>query len=262
MKSLTQHSAVAMAVAAVLIGCSTAPKTYPELDDARASVQQVENDPLAGRAAADEVQQAHDTLREAEKAAERKDVDAVKQNAYLAKRHADVAREQISAEQARQTVVRAQDERQKAVLQAKAQEAEQARRKAMEELKDLQAKQTDQGLVLTLGDVLFDTGKATLKPGARQNIDRLARFLKENPERTVTVEGHTDSTGSTEMNMELSQRRADSVKTALVERGVQGDHITAVGKGPDLPVATNSTPAGRQQNRRVVVVVQDQANRG
>jgi outer membrane protein OmpA-like peptidoglycan-associated protein len=262
MKVLTQNSAIALAVAAVLIGCSTTPKTFPELDNARAAVNQVETNPLAGRAAADEVEQAHNALRDAETGATRDDLEAVKQNSYLAKRHADIAREQIAAEESRQAVARGQEERQKALLQAKTQDAEEAQRKLQEQLKDLQAKQTDHGIVLTLGDVLFDTGKATLKPGAAQNIDRLARFLKESPDRTVNIEGHTDSTGSQELNMVLSQRRAEAVKAALMERGVQGDRVAAVGKGPDLPVATNETPAGRQQNRRVVVVIQDQANRG
>jgi len=258
MKMPTLNSTVTIAVAAVLVGCASTPKNVAELDTARASVKQVEADPLAGQVASQEVARAHDSLRAADRAMENKDIEEVKQQAYLAQRHADIATQQIAGEQARQTVAHAEEQRQKAQLEASSRKNEQLQ----EQLKEMQAKQTDAGIVLTLGDVLFDTGKATLKPGATHNVDRLANFLQQNAERNVIVEGHTDSTGSMATNMELSQQRADAVKAALMERGVQGNRIMAVGKGPELPVASNSTAAGRQQNRRVVVTIQNQANRG
>jgi outer membrane protein OmpA-like peptidoglycan-associated protein len=119
----------------------------------------------------------------------------------------------------------------------------------------LQAKPTDRGLVLTLGDTLFATGKSELKPGASENLDRLGNFLNEYPNRTASIEGFTDSTGSEDSNQMLSERRADSVKRYLVGRGVQSERLTSTGRGENAPVTDNETPAGRQQNRRVEVLI-------
>ena len=115
--------------------------------------------------------------------------------------------------------------------------------------------------MVTLGDVLFDTGKATLKPGAYATIDRLATVLKEDAARKVLIEGHTDSVGSDEYNQSLSERRAASVQAALFERGVAASQISTVGKGEATPVASNDDAGGRQQNRRVELVFQDDRSR-
>ena len=136
------------------------------------------------------------------------------------------------------------------------------RAKALErELADLKGKKTDRGVVVTLGDVLFDTGKATLKPGAYATIERLATVLKEDQARKVLIEGHTDSVGTDEYNQSLSERRAASVQAALFERGVEASQISTVGKGETTPVASNDDAAGRQQNRRVELVFQDDRSR-
>jgi outer membrane protein OmpA-like peptidoglycan-associated protein len=119
----------------------------------------------------------------------------------------------------------------------------------------LKARPTDRGLVLTLGDTLFATGKAEIKSGATANLDRVTTFLNEYPKRTAVIEGYTDSMGSDEMNQSLSQRRADAVKRYLVGQGVSATRLTTVGRGENSPVADNETPAGRQQNRRVEVVI-------
>lgn len=109
--------------------------------------------------------------------------------------------------------------------------------------------------MLTLGDVLFDSGQAELKAGAFSTIDRLATFMRENPERTLVVEGYTDSVGSDAYNLSLSQRRADAVRAALLARGIDGSRITKSGMGKANPVAGNDTAAGRQRNRRVEIVI-------
>jgi outer membrane protein OmpA-like peptidoglycan-associated protein len=220
---------------------------------------------------------AHEALKEAELLVEKKKPKSdIEQAAYLAKRHADVATEQIARGQAEQKTAEAEAARQKVVSQAREQEAvaakqqadadkqraqlsaEDAQRNAASleaQLRDLQAKQTDRGLVLTLGDVLFDSGQATLKPGAASTIDRLAAFLTQSPERSVAIEGHTDSMGSDSFNLSLSENRANSVKAALVAKGIQAQRIVAVGKGEGVPVASNDNSAGRQQNRRVEIIV-------
>jgi outer membrane protein OmpA-like peptidoglycan-associated protein len=110
---------------------------------------------------------------------------------------------------------------------------------------------------LTLGDVLFDTGEATLKAGAATTIDRLAQFMRDYPEHAVRIEGHTDSTGSDETNRSLSERRAQSVRDALLARGLAAERIATLGYGEAQPIANNDTAAGRQQNRRVEIVVSD-----
>ena len=111
--------------------------------------------------------------------------------------------------------------------------------------------------MLTLGDVLFDTGEATLKPGAATTIDRLAQFMRDYPERSVRIEGHTDAAGSEETNQSLSERRAQAVREALVARGLESARIDTLGLGEARPIAGNDTPGGRQQNRRVEIVVSD-----
>lgn len=142
---------------------------------------------------------------------------------------------------------------------AKAQtEAEKAKSDALQaQLTALQAKKTDRGMVLTLGDVLFSTGRADLKAGSVANLDRLVTFLGQAPDRTVRIEGHTDNRGGQDMNQALSQKRADSVSLYLTGRGVASNRVTAVGEGYNSPVADNNTDAGRQANRRVEVIIQD-----
>ena len=123
------------------------------------------------------------------------------------------------------------------------------------QLELLQAKPTDRGLVLTLGDTLFATGKAELKSGATANLNRVTAFLNEYPKRTAAIEGFTDSMGSDDMNQSLSQRRADAVKSYLVRQGVESARLTSAGRGEEAPVGDNESAAGRQQNRRVEVVI-------
>ncbi len=125
----------------------------------------------------------------------------------------------------------------------------------VKELSELKGKQTDRGIVLTIGDLLFATGKASLSTQANVSIDRLAQFLVNHPSRNLSIEGHTDSVGSDEYNNVLSQRRAEAVKSALVGKGVGAERIVTKGLGKMFPIASNSSAQGRQLNRRVEVVV-------
>lgn len=269
--------AVAAAVSMILAACASQPKPNNDLEAARTAVQQVESSPDAGKYAAAEVSAAHEALLEADRLAQKKKSSKdIQQAAYVARRHADIAAEQIAKGQAEEKTAAAEAERQKVLLQAREQEAAAARAQAEQatqqaqqtaaaaqrqaemlaaQLRELNAKQTDRGMVLTLGDVLFDTGKATLKPGAASTVDRLAAFLDEARDRSVVIEGHTDSVGSDEFNQSLSENRAESVKAALVAKGVSPDRIQATGKGEAVPVASNDNAAGRQQNRRVEIII-------
>jgi OOP family OmpA-OmpF porin len=166
-------------------------------------------------------------------------------------REAEQAR--MQAEQARMQAEQARMQAESARAQA---DAEQAKNVALlKELADLKGQQTNRGLVLTVGDVLFATGKAEVAAGGLRSIDKLAEFLKKNPTRNLLIEGHTDNTGPEDFNLKLSQQRADAVKDVLASRGVGADRITTKGYGPKYPVVANDTAAGRQQNRRVEVVV-------
>ena len=136
---------------------------------------------------------------------------------------------------------------------AAAAQAEAARLKA--QMRDYQLKQTQLGATLVLQDVVFETGKADLKPGAAQRLQPLAQYLQANPTVKVRIDGHTDAQGSDAYNQQLSQARAQSVRAALSGMGVAGDRITAVGHGESSPVADNRNAAGRQQNRRVEVTL-------
>jgi outer membrane protein OmpA-like peptidoglycan-associated protein len=257
-----------------------------QLDEARAEVEKVSADPLAQQAAATDVDQARKDLQRAEIAlqqrAPQQDVDHL---AYLALRHAQTGEARIAEARARQQVAQAQEERNRIQLQAREREAQNARSsaataqseaaaaqnqaaaaqdelaRARQELADLQAKQTERGMVMTLSDVLFDTAQATLKPGADRAVDRLAQFLKDSPGTHVIIEGHTDSVGSDDYNVGLSERRAQAVADALTARGVSADRIQTKGLGKSYPVATNDTQAGRQQNRRVEIVFSDTSGR-
>jgi outer membrane protein OmpA-like peptidoglycan-associated protein len=123
----------------------------------------------------------------------------------------------------------------------------------------LQAKVTDRGLILTLGDVLFESGRADLKTGTAGNLNKLAAFLNKYPDRSVAIEGYTDSIGSEDYNQALSQRRADSVRSYLVRQGIASARLSASGMGKNDPVAGNDSAFGRQQNRRVEVIISNPA---
>jgi outer membrane protein OmpA-like peptidoglycan-associated protein len=171
------------------------------------------------------------------------------------------------AEQARREVEQKGREVEQARLEAeqKAREAEQARVAAAaaqaqtaalsRELAELRAQETERGVVMTMGDVLFATGKAEVTAGAQRSIDKLADFLRKYPTRNVLIEGHTDSTGGTEANLKLSEQRADAIRDLLVARGVSADRIVTRGYGMQYPLVANDTDAGRQQNRRVEIVI-------
>jgi outer membrane protein OmpA-like peptidoglycan-associated protein len=284
------NNPVRIAIATLILsGCATAPPRDPALEDARSEVGALSQEPLAQQAAADDLKIARHYLQEGDSALQQKlPLSVVDHDAYLASRSAQAGEARVQEAQAKAQIAAARSEREAILLHSRAQEAESAKAQAdlarqqadsakqqadsakqqadaakeqlaqtQRQLADLQAKKTDRGMVLTLGDVLFDTGQATLKPGATSILDRVAAFMNDNPMINVRIEGHTDSTGSPDFNQVLSQNRAEAAATALQTRGVLPSRITAVGKGQGFPVASNATSAGRQQNRRVEIVFSD-----
>lgn len=138
-------------------------------------------------------------------------------------------------------------------------EAAAARRAAemQRQIEILEAEITSRGLVVTLGDVLFETASAQLQGGAHANLDKLVNFLNQYPERNIHVEGHTDNVGGLEYNRDLSQRRADSVRYFLTQQGIASRRISTAGMGMDRPVASNASATGRQMNRRVEIIIEN-----
>jgi outer membrane protein OmpA-like peptidoglycan-associated protein len=286
--------------AAALVACSSVINPNPNIVEAHRLYQQASTNSDVNRYAAAELAKARDALNRADEAArdrrdnnhldhlgyiagqraqlamnraaqragdarvetaaaerERLRADARTQQAQAAEQNAQVARAQAQSAQAQAQF--AQTQAQSAQAQAAA-EAERANR-LQRELAALAAKPTEQGLVVVLQDVLFDTGQATLKEGAQAKLDQLAGVLRNHPERRVMVAGFTDSVGSADSNLALSRARAESVRNALMARGVPVERIDTRGHGEARPVASNSTQAGRQQNRRVEVVFSDERGR-
>jgi outer membrane protein OmpA-like peptidoglycan-associated protein len=144
--------------------------------------------------------------------------------------------------------------------EVKRQQADQERRQLREELRTqfaliLQTQETARGLIVNMSDVLFDSGKATLKPGAREKLAKISGIVLAHKGLKLELEGHTDNVGSDALNLKLSQQRAKAVSDFLTKEGVATDSMAVRGLGKDSPVATNATAAGRQQNRRVEMVV-------
>jgi outer membrane protein OmpA-like peptidoglycan-associated protein len=287
LKSLT----IAAAVSCVLAACATTPQSPEGAAEVRSKLTRLQSDPNLADRAPLAVQEAETAVRIAEEPVG-KDVALGAHRVYLADRKVEIAIAQAStrhAEDQRETLA---EERERARLTARTREADRARADAdaaragaadaariasadaeraadaagaaaleaaelQRQIDELQAKETDRGLVLTLGDVLFTSGQADLKAGVASNLGRLATFLNQNPGRNVEIEGHTDNVGSDEYNQALSQRRADSVRSFLVQQGIGPERIRTSGKGEHQPVADNESGGGRQQNRRVEVIIEN-----
>ena len=208
-------------------------------------------------------------LAHSEAAVARVHAEEAKQKAEFSNIDADIARNQAEAARsdsasAKQLANAANAEADQARHQADAARADAvAAKQQAQDLKQqvaaLNARETDRGLVVTLGDVLFETGRCELKGGSANNLAKLAAFLNRYEDRTVVIEGHTDNVGSNDSNLSLSQRRADSVKAFLVLQGVGTKRLSASGMGEGDPVAGNDSVTGRQQDRRVEVIISNMA---
>jgi len=275
---LNERVVLSVAIAAILSACSTPPPRNEALETARTMVPQVEQSPRAGVAAAD-ISNARKSLEAANHLAEAKGKRAdIEYEANNAVTSAQIANEKILTAQAKEEIANGTAQRQAVLMQARERESQRSADQAGEanrqadasaqrvdsleaELADLKVQKTERGLVLTLGDVLFDTGQATLKSSSYGTLDRLATALREKSARKVLIEGHTDNVGSDESNQGLSERRAQSVQSALMQRDVARSQVTALGKGENFPIASNDSADGRQSNRRVELIFTEDQTR-
>jgi outer membrane protein OmpA-like peptidoglycan-associated protein len=210
--------------------------------------------------------EAEQARREAEQA--RMISAATAEDAARAREEAATARQQGA--EAEQVAERAMEEAESArrLAEAHSEQADLAKREAelalrqaetlRQQLENLQLRQTESGVVVTLGDVLFETGQAELREGTLENLSEVVDLLQSEPDKKIRIEGHTDSVGSAESNLVLSDKRARSVLEALQSLGIAADRLTSVGLGEDFPIASNDTADGRSQNRRVDVILLDE----
>ena len=264
-------------LASIFGACSSIPDRTPALNQASSRLEAARSDPQVGLLAPDELKRADEAVQAAEKARLGGSPPAsVDHLAYLARQRVVMAQETASGRAADAVTASAAAERDKLRLSMRTQEADKAERQLAAadatavrsqarvsdletQLKDLNAKPTPRGIVVTLGDVLFDSGKSQLMPEGQRSMAKLAEVFKQDPKRKATIEGYTDSVGAAELNLALSQRRADSVMTALLSLGVPLDRLSVLGHGEEMPVASNDTAAGRQMNRRVEIVFVQQS---
>ena len=273
--------------AAILSACASMPNQ--SLTEAHSSYNNARTNPEITNLAALELKDAGDTLNRADYAFNKdEDDETVNHLAYVAKQQVDIAQETAKGKTAELAVANASAKRNQVQLDARTAEADTAKLQVeiVEEkanwqatqlavananserdqaliaeqemqLQALNAKKTERGMVITLGDVLFSTNKAQLKSGGTRNVQKLADFLTQYPQYKVLVEGYTDSRGSDEFNQELSDRRADAVQTALMEMAISSGRVATRGYGEAFPVASNDNAGGRQLNRRVEIILSD-----
>jgi outer membrane protein OmpA-like peptidoglycan-associated protein len=283
MKNLLMILALA-GTGVVAAACATTPRETPYLARAEQAYLEARSDPAVAKYAPVPMHEAGEAI---EKAREVDDNAERRHYAYLAEKKIELAKTLALRESAEDQMEKLRAEQDDLLIRVRGEEAEKARRQAKEaqaelhayrseqqekelldargelrrlkqEIADMEARETEQGLLLTFGSVLFAVDRSELKPGAELSMQKLADFLRKYPGRKIVVEGHTDNTGSEEYNQELSERRARAVAPALRAAGVDPARMNVRGMGEDYPIAPNTTAAGRQQNRRVEVLVMNE----
>lgn len=265
-RQLLSYSLLLTTVAA----CISAPKMAEGISDIRAELNTLQAKNELAILAPAAISQAEEAVRAAEQPVKNEQLS--QHLVFVADRKVNIALAQAQsrfAEDQQKVLAKNRDD---ARLDARTTEANQAHQDArlaradaadarqesddaQAQLALLNARESERGWVVTLGDVLFDTGKANLKSSTSQHLTNLATFLGKYPQRGAIIEGYTDSVGTEEYNLGLSERRADSVSNLLQAQGVQSSRLSSQGKGESFPVANNESASGRQQNRRVEVII-------
>jgi outer membrane protein OmpA-like peptidoglycan-associated protein len=296
MQRTTTYLVSAIAIAA-LQACTSVPVENPMLSNVQNEFRAAQASPEVNSLAAAELREAQLALESAQTAwTNQETLSRVEHLSYMAGRKVAIATETTNQRLAEKAINEAQANRTQTLLVARTLEADASKRTAeaaqrgaanatqqanasaaattaarqdtaaalalaarlKSQLDELDAKQTERGMVVTIGDVLFDNNSAVLKSGANGSVQRLAAFMLAYPERNALVEGYTDSVGSMESNQSLSERRASAVRTALVSAGVLPSRLGVASYGEGYPLADNQTAQGRATNRRVEIILSDE----
>ncbi len=262
----------AVALALLLGACSSTPIEPHPYEAARDAYQRASEDPQVARLAPHELEQAQRALSDVRDA--RNDFaedEEILRLAHIARQKSAIAQQVARRRLAEAQIADASRERDRLVASKRAVEAQRAqlaaadaRQRAQQleqQLRELQARSSDRGTVISIDNLVFDSGSAQVNPGGELKLRKVADILVKNPEREVLVEGFADSIGDEAFNKDLSERRAQAIRATLIEMGVASERIDVRGYGESFPVADNSTPAGRQMNRRVEIVIADDADR-
>ena len=250
-----------LAGCASLYGCA-GQHSEAALQEAGANFQKVKEDSNVLRIAPKDVIRAGESLARADRLSSYWGSGGdVVHYAYLSQRYSAIAREHTQLVLNEERAAKRELERQRlqlALREAKLLSVQQQGKWLEEQIASLTTTQTDRGLVMTLGDVLFDTGQAELKNSANRTVLKIVQFLQLNPKRVVRIEGYTDSTGGEQENLILSRDRAQAVADVLVDLGIDDKRIQVEGYGDQYPVDVNASERGRAQNRRVEIVFSDE----
>ena len=232
---------------------STARQTVQFAEDARALAAQRQEQARIER----EQQEAADRARaEAEAKAAAEAAEAKRKADEEAKRQAELAEAREARMKAETDAIRIKEEAARAEAERSRQAASALRSQLLEQFNHiLETRDTSRGLVVNMGDVLFDFGKYNLRPEAKEKLAKLSGIVLAHPGLNLGIEGYTDNVGSDEINQTLSEKRAQEVRTYLLNQGLADANVSAQGFGKNSPAADNATPAGRQKNRRVEIVV-------
>ena len=253
----------------LLSACASKPVSPDGAIAARDKLTELQNDAELASRARTEIREAEQAVQLAEKPLPTSEDALAAHRVYMADRQVDIARAKATTKLAEDQRGQLGEQRSDARLEARTREADKAHAAAAKartseadmqrRLDELQAKETERGMVVTLGDVLFDTGSAQLRNSANNNLDKLVSFLDKYQDQRVLIEGHTDNVGGADYNQSLSLQRAESVKKYLTLRGTASRRLTTSGMGMQRAIANNDTATGRQQNRRVEVVIESQS---
>ena len=233
-------------------GCASI-ENYPPLERLKTSYGQLQQNQDVNNYAATQLYDANQFISKAETAADKGDKKLLDHYVYLSENHLKIAEEVANRKKNEAYIEELSEQRSDLLIQSRTQEAQKARN----ELEAYKTKNSKRGTVLVLDNLLFDTGGATLHKGSQRNLDPLVRYMRDHLEREISVEGHTDNVGEKNFNIDLSFRRAEAVKNYLVASGIHANRISTRGFGESLPVSSNNTAQGRQQNRRVEIVILD-----